>query len=317
MTTRRGGRDPSCGTSYPCAVTASARPTIAHLLATADRPLFSFELFPPRNTEDERILWHTVRRLEQLRPDFVSVTYGASGSTRGRTITITERIARDTTLRTVAHLTCASQHTAQLRHVVGAYAAAGVSDILAIRGDMPDGPLAPWVPHPEGLGNATELVSLVKELGDFCVGVAAFPDPHPERRDPELDADLLVAKARAGADYAITQLFFDPEAYLRLVERVRARDCDLPIIPGIQPILSLRQIRRFEELSGQAIPEQVVRRLSDAPADRVRAEGIAIATELCQQLLELGAPGLHFFTQNRSSATREIYARLRPTSDRG
>lgn len=298
-------------------MTASARPTIAHLLATADRPLFSFELFPPRNAEDERILWHTVRRLEQLRPDFVSVTYGASGSTRGRTITITERIARDTTLRTVAHLTCASQHTAQLRQVVGAYAAAGVSDILAIRGDMPDGPLAPWVPHPEGLGNATELVSLVKELGDFCVGVAAFPDPHPERRDPELDADLLVAKARAGADYAITQLFFDPDAYLRLVERVRARDCDLPIIPGIQPILSLRQIRRFEELSGQAIPERVVRRLADAPADRVRAEGIAIATELCQQLLELGAPGLHFFTQNRSSATREIYARLRPGSDRG
>ncbi|MFW6596994.1 methylenetetrahydrofolate reductase [NAD(P)H] [Propionibacteriaceae bacterium Y2011] len=290
--------------------------TVADMLAAADRPLFSFEFFPPRDAEDERVLWHTVRRLEQLGPDFVSVTYGASGSTRERTIRVTEEIAATTTLKTVAHLTCASQSVDQLRHVIGSYAAAGVNNVLAIRGDMPGGPTVPWQPHPDGLRNATELVELIKGLGDFCVGVAAFPDIHPERCDPDLDAEVLLAKAAAGADYAITQLFFDVSAYLALVERVRDRGCELPIIPGIMPIASLRQIRRMTELSGQQVPAAVVDRLTAVAPDAVRAEGIAIATEMAQQLLDVGVPGLHFFTQNRSSATREIYAKLRPARDR-
>ena len=287
-------------------------PTIAELLATAKRPLFSFELFPPRDEAGTRQLWQTVRELESLGADFVSVTYGASGSTRERTIGATEAIAQNTTLRTVAHLTCASQSRDQLRRVIGSYAAAGVRHVLAIRGDMPGGPREPWVRHPEGLANATELVTLVRELGDFCVGVAAFPDPHPSSLDADLDARILVEKARAGAGYAITQLFFRPEDYFALVGRVRALGCDLPIIPGIMPITNVRQVTRFAELSGAALPDEVVERVAAAgDDDAIRRVGTAIGTELSEALIDGGAPGLHFYTQNRSRATREIYANLR------
>ena len=188
-------------------------PTIAELLQAGDRPLFSFEFFPPKDEIQQRQLWQTVRELEALGPDFVSVTYGASGSTRDRTIDATEAIAQHTTLRSMAHLTCASQSRDQLRRVVGSYAAAGIRHVLAIRGDMPGGPTVPLEAHPEGLHNATELVAMVRELGDFCVGVAAFPDPHPEQHDPDLDARILVEKARAGASFAITQLFFTAADY--------------------------------------------------------------------------------------------------------
>ena len=286
--------------------------TIADLLQAGERPLYSFEFFPPKDEIQQRQLWQTVRQLEALGPDFVSVTYGASGSTRDRTITATEAIAQHTTLRSMAHLTCASQSRDQLRRVVGSYAAAGVRHVLAIRGDMPGGPREPWVRHPEGLNNATELVAMVRELGKFCVGVAAFPEPHPERNDPDLDARVLVAKAEAGASFAITQLFFTVSDYFGLVERVRALGCDLPIIPGIMPITNVRQVERFAELSGAALPVAITERIHAVAddADQVRSVGIAIATEMSEQLLAGGAPGLHFFTQNRSRATREIYANL-------
>jgi methylenetetrahydrofolate reductase (NADPH) len=287
-------------------------PTVAELLATSTRPLFSFELFPPKDEAQSRQLWQTVRELESLGADFVSVTYGASGSTRERTIEATEAIALNTTLRTVAHLTCASQSREQLRRVIGSYAAAGLRHILAIRGDMPGGPREPWVRHPDGLDNATELVGLIRELGDFCVGVGAFPDPHPSSLDAQLDARILVDKARAGASYAITQLFFRPEDYFALVQRVRGLGCDLPIIPGIMPITNLRQVSRFAELSGAALPPAVVDRVEAVAGDddAVRRVGIALGTELSHALLDGGAPGLHFYTQNRSRATREIYANL-------
>lgn len=290
----------------------SRTPTIAELLQTSTRPLFSFEFFPPKDDTQQRQLWQTVRRLEALGPDFISVTYGASGSTRDRTIRVTEDIAQHTTLRTMAHLTCASQSKDQLRQVIGSYAAAGLRHVLAIRGDPPGGPREPWEAHPEGLGNATELVSLVRELGDFCVGVAGFPDVHPENQDADLDARILVAKADAGASFAITQLFFGAQDYFDLVARVRALGCDIPIIPGIMPVTGLAQIERFAELSGAALPTWVTDRLHEVgdDKDRVRAVGIDIATEISQTLLDGGAPGLHFYTQNRSLATREIYARL-------
>ena len=285
--------------------------TIADLLQAGERPLYSFEFFPPKDEIQQRQLWQAVRQLEALGPDFVSVTYGASGSTRDRTITATEAIAQHTTLRSMAHLTCASQSRDQLRRVIGSYAAAGVRHVLAIRGDMPGGPRSPGS-HPEGLNNATELVAMVRELGNFCVGVAAFPEPHPEQDDPELDARVLVAKAEAGASFAITQLFFTVADYFALVDRVRALGCDLPIIPGIMPITNVRQVKRFAELSGAALPTAVTERIqavADDP-DQVRRVGIAVATEMSEQLLDGGAPGLHFFTQNRSRATREIYANL-------
>ncbi|OYO14732.1 methylenetetrahydrofolate reductase [NAD(P)H] [Enemella evansiae] len=286
-------------------------PSIAELLAASDRPLFSFEFFPPASEEAARTLWQTVRQLEPLGPDFVSVTYGANGSTRDRTINVTRQIARETTLRTMGHLTCVSQSRDDIRRVVGAYADAGIRHILAVRGDPPGGPTAPWQAHPDGLRNATELVELIASLGDFCVGVAAFPDVHPEHHDPELDARILVDKANAGADFAITQLFFTARSYFELVDRVRSLGCDIPIIPGIMPVTNLRQIERFAELSGAALPTGVTDRLlaADGP-DAVRAEGVRIGTELADELLAGGVPGLHFFTQNRSRASREIHSRL-------
>ena len=281
-------------------------------IIAAQAPTFSVEFFPPKDEIQQRQLWQTVRELESLGPDFVSVTYGASGSTRERTIKATEAIALHTTLRSMAHLTCASQSRDQLRRVIGSYAAAGIHHVLAIRGDMPGGPRVPWERHPEGLDNATELVALVRELGDFCVGVAAFPDAHPERSDFELDAQVLAAKAAAGASFAITQLFFTADDYFALVGRVRALGCDLPIIPGIMPITNVRQVTRFAELSGAALPRSVTDRIDEVADDddQVRRVGIKIGTELSEELLSRGAPGLHFFTQNRSRATREIYANL-------
>ena len=289
---------------------ASRPATITELLAAGDRPLVSFELFPPKDDDQGRVLWDTVRRLEALGPDFVSVTYGASGSTRDRTIDVTRAIAENTTLRTMAHLTCASQSRDRLRRVVGSYADAGIRHILTIRGDMPGGPTQPWVRHPEGLANATELVELVSGLGDFCIGVAAFPDLHPERQDAELDARILVEKQRAGAGFAISQLFFTAERYFELVDRVRSLGSDLPIIPGIMPVTRLNQIQRFAELSGADLPRFVVDRLNAAGDDpaAVRRVGVELATELSRQLLEGGAPGLHFITMNRSTATLEILA---------
>ena len=289
------------------------RPTsIAELLAAGQRPLFSFEFFPPKDEIQQRQLWQTVRELESLGPDFVSVTYGASGTTRERTVRATEAIAMHTTLRSMAHLTCASQSRDELRRVIGSYAAAGIHHVLAIRGDMPGGPRVDWEPHPEGLNNATELVALVHELGKFCIGVAAFPDAHPERNDFDLDAHVLVAKAAAGASFAITQLFFTADDYFALVSRVRALGCELPIIPGIMPITNVRQVTRFAELSGAALPRSVTDRINEVADDndQVRRVGIQIGTELSEELLSRGAPGLHFFTQNRSRATREIYANL-------
>jgi methylenetetrahydrofolate reductase (NADPH) len=290
-------------------------PTIAELLTRAageSRPLTSFELFPPKDEEQNRQLWRTVRELEALGPDFVSMTYGASGSNRDRTIAATEAIAQHTTLRAMAHLTCASQSREQLRQVIGSYAAAGIRHVLAIRGDMPGGPTVPWVRHPDGLANATELVSLIRELSDFCVGVAAFPDLHPEHHDAALDARLLVEKHRAGASFAITQLFFTADRYVELVDRVCSLGSDLPIIPGIMPVTRISQIERFAELSGADLPGPVVDRLNAVAADHaaVREVGIQLATELCEDLLDHGVPGLHFITMNRSPATREIYARL-------
>jgi len=278
-------------------------------------PSHSFEFFPPKDEAGERQLWTTLRELEALQPTFVSVTYGAGGSTRDRTIRVTEGIAQQTTLTPMAHLTCVGHSRDELRRVIGSYAAAGVRNVLVLRGDPPEGPTAPFVPHPEGLNNAVELVEMTKQLGDFSVGVAAFPEIHPAAESADSDARYLAAKAEAGAEFAITQLFYRPADYFALVDRVAALGVDIPIIPGIMPITNLGQITRMAELSGARLPEEVVERVSryDGDPAAVRAEGIAVATEMCDELLAGGAPGLHFYTLNRSKATREIYAGLRTT----
>jgi methylenetetrahydrofolate reductase (NADPH) len=290
-------------------------------MATADTTLrarldagrsFSFEFFPPRDDAGEAVLWEAVRRLEMFNPTFVSVTYGAGGSTRDRTTRITAAIASDTTLTPVAHLTCVGASRRELRRIIGGYAAAGVRTVLAIRGDPPGGPGSEWTPHPEGLDHADDLVRLVRDLGNFEVGVAAFPDVHPESPDVDHDARVLARKADAGATFAITQFFFDPDGYFRLVDRLAALGCDLPVVPGIMPVTNLRQIERFPQLSGKPLPPKVLARLESAAGDpaTLRRAGVEIATELSAALLDGGAPGLHFYTLNRSTATLEVFADL-------
>jgi methylenetetrahydrofolate reductase (NADPH) len=286
--------------------------TLLDALAESGRRACSFEFFPPKDDAAERQLWTAIRELEPLHPAFVSVTYGAGGSNRDRTVRVTERIAGETTLRPVGHLTGVNHSRAELRTVIGQYAAAGVSHILAIRGDPPGGPGQPWEQYPDGIDHALELVEMICSLGDFCVGVAAFPEKHPEAADLDADARVLAAKARAGARFAVTQFFFQPDDYFGLVDRAARHGCDIPIIPGIMPITTLRQVTRMAELSGSEVPRDIVERLERLGDDpkAVRAEGIEIATTLCDRLLEGGAPSLHFYTLNRSTATRQIHASL-------
>lgn len=275
---------------------------------------YSFEFFPPKDVEGEERLWLAMSQLESIAPDFISVTYGAGGSTRDRTIRITSEITARTHIPTVAHLTCVGSTKNELLEILGRYRDAGIKSILALRGDPTGGPRAEWTPTVGGLTHADELVSLAAEFGGFTIGVAAFPDGHPASNDNfDKDVDVLIEKQSRGATFATTQFFFEVEKWSNLVEKLSAKGSELPIIPGILPVTNVKQLHRMAELGGTPIPSKISEAFSrvESNPDDVKKLGVEIATQLCSDLLLAGAPGLHFYTMNSSSATREIYAQLK------
>ncbi|MCX6435388.1 MAG: methylenetetrahydrofolate reductase [NAD(P)H] [Actinobacteria bacterium] len=276
-------------------------------------PTISFEFFPPKDVPGEERLWRAIEALGPIAPDYVSVTYGAGGSTRDRTIAITSEITKRTHIPTIAHLTCVGSTQEEILHILTRYRDVGIKSILALRGDPEGGPRAPWVSIPGGLNHADELVALASEFGDFTVGVAAFPDGHPASTgNLDKDIDVLIRKEDLGASFATTQFFFDATKWSSLVARLEERGSSLPVIPGILPVTNVKQLVRMSELSGTPIPDVMRKRFEaiESDADAVRELGVEIATELCEKLLEAGAPGLHFYTMNTSTATSQIYKNL-------
>ena len=277
------------------------------------RTSYSFEFFPPKDVEGEERLWAAIEGLKSIAPDFVSVTYGAGGSTRDRSIRIAQEITKRTGISTVAHLTCVGSTRDELIAILHSYKEAGITSILALRGDPTGGPSAPWTPTPGGFNHADELVQLADEFGGFTIGVAAFPDGHPASRgDFDKDVDVLIRKEQLGASFATTQFFFEADRYTQLVEKLRARGSQLTIIPGILPVTNVKLLHRMAELGGTPIPSHMADAFAKVENDphAVRALGVEIATSLCKDLLAAGAPGLHFYTMNSSTATQEIYRKL-------
>jgi len=276
-------------------------------------PTLSVEFFPPKDMAGEERLWQVLAQLQPLKPDFVSVTYGAGGSTRDRTIRVTTEITARTSIPTVAHLTCVGSTKIELSKVLEQYKKAGIESILALRGDPPGGPRSNWQPIPGGLDHADQLVELAILSGGLKVGVAAFPDGHPSSNfDLEKDIEVLLRKEELGATFATTQFFFDVDKWQQLVERLRKRGSKLPIIAGILPITNLKQLARMVELSGVQIPEQILNRFKNQAEDlnAVRDIGIDIATEMGRTLIEMNVPGIHFYTMNTAESTIKIARNL-------
>ncbi len=275
------------------------------------RPVFSFEFFPPKTDEAANSMLATVKDLaEMLAPDFVSVTYGAGGSTRGRTVELVSRMQSELGLTTMAHLTCVGHTREEMGQIVERLASRGIQNVLALRGDAPGGK---FEPTPGGFAHASELAAFLRERYRFCIGGACYPEKHPESPGSEEDLRWTAHKVASGAQFLITQLFFDSEDYFRFVERARAAGITVPIVPGIMPITSVSQIKRFTQMCGARIPDELrvrLERFEDDPSV-VMAIGIEHAIRQSRRLLEANAPGLHFYTLNKSHATRSILAAVK------
>lgn len=273
---------------------------------------FSFEFSPPRTPEAAARLFETASRLRRLAPTFVSVTYGAGGSTRRNTIEIVSRLQQELGLTAAAHLTCVGHSRAELGEILAELGSRGIENLMLLRGDPPQNEPS-FVPAPDGFRHAFELVRLARSSGDFSIGVAGYPEVHPESIDRRHDLENLRAKVDSGADFVVTQLFFDNDDYFEFVDGARALGVSRRIIPGVMPALSWPQIQRMAKLCGARVPEALARDLEAAGEDRVRAErvGIRWATAQCEDLLRRGAAGIHLYTLNQSHAAEEIFAHLR------
>lgn len=278
----------------------------------ASEPLFSFEFFPPKTDDGERGLFAALAELRALDPAFVSVTYGAGGATRGKTIEIVRRIKSEFDLEALAHFTCVNATVPELRETLDEMGAAGIDNVLALRGDPPGG-TGPWTKTDEGLEFSSQLVALIAADYPFAIGAAAFPETHVHATSAEDDLRHLKDKVDAGARFLITQLFFDNDRYFDFVQRARAIGIDVPIMPGIMPITNLSQLTRMTEMCGASIPARLLSELRGREVDEAAVEdlGVAYATLQCAELLAGGAPGIHFYTLNRSPATRAILSALR------
>ncbi len=275
-------------------------------------PVVSFEFFPPKTPEGTEALYRTVDALKPCNPSFVSVTYGAGGSTRDRTIELVTRIKRDLGMEAMAHLTCVGASRDEIREVLKRLRDGGIENVLALRGDPPKGETE-FVPSADGFAYASELVQFIRDEGfDFCVGAACYPEGHVECRDLDRDLEHLIHKASCGVDFLITQLFFDNEYYREFVKRARDAGLDLPIVPGLMPVTNVAQVQRFTQMCGSTIPDELQRRLAivEDDASAVVATGVLWTARQARNLLAMGAPGVHFYTLNKSSAALAVHASL-------
>jgi len=275
-------------------------------------PAFSFEFFPPKGEAGMALLFQTLADLRDYRPTYVSVTYGAGGSTRELTVELVRRIKHELGLEAMAHLTCVGATQSELGQVLDSLRAAGIDNVIALRGDPPKGQ-SRFERTEGGFAYASELVSFARENYDFCIAGACYPESHPESGGAERDLEALKKKVDAGADFLITQLFFDADAYFGFVERARKAGITVPIVAGIMPITNVAQIKRFTSICGASIPQELLAELElhESDPEKVARIGVRSAVDLCTRLLEGGVPGIHFYTLNRSPATREILDTLR------
>ncbi len=278
-------------------------------LFAAGKPVFSFEFFPPKTEKGDVNLRRTIAELRPLSPGFVSVTYGAGGTTRDRTLELANHVKHDVGLEAMAHLTCVGASRSEIGAILDRLEEDGIENLIALRGDPPKGESG-FVPHPDGLAHASELVAMIREQNrPFCVAGACYPEKHVEAPTLETDLENLVVKVKAGVDVLITQLFYDNTFYFSFVEKARAAGIEVPVVPGIMPITNLTQAERF----GATIPQKLRERLEGYAEDDEGAAqvGTEYAIEQCRELLERDAPGIHFYTLNKSRSTRDILYRLR------